>query len=128
MDGNSRYARSRGWQPSAGHEAGVAALRRTVEAAARFGVRALTVYAFSEENWRRSDAEVAFLMALFERALRDELPELHGNGVRLRFIGSLARLPAGLQRTIARCVSCVVCGGGWCACSVLLLPCSVRLA
>lgn len=102
MDGNSRYARSRGWAPSAGYEAGVAALRRAVAAAARFGVRALTVYAFSEENWGRGEAEVAFLMTLFDRVLSDELPALHDNGVRLRFIGSRARLPAGLQATIAR--------------------------
>jgi undecaprenyl diphosphate synthase len=104
MDGNSRYAQARGWRPSAGHEAGVAALRRTVAAAARFGVRALTVYAFSEENWARSDAEVAFLMGLFERSLRDELAELDLNNVRLRFVGGLARLPAKLRRTMERWV------------------------
>lgn len=102
MDGNFRYAQAHGWQLSAGHEAGVAALRRTVESCARFGVRGLTVYAFSEENWQRDGAEVAFLMALFERALRDELERLEDNNVRLRFIGSLERLPLGLQQSIVR--------------------------
>lgn len=103
MDGNSRYAQSLGWHLSAGHEAGVAALRRAVAAAGRFGVRALTVYAFSEENWARGAAEVGFLMALFERALSEELPALQANRVRLRFIGDARKLPAGLRRSIARC-------------------------
>lgn len=112
MDGNSRWAQANGWHLSRGHEAGVAALRRAVASCSRFGVRALTVYAFSEENWLRDAAEVTFLMALFERALRDELPELVANGVRLRFIGSLQRLPAGLQQSIARCGASVL---GQCA-------------
>jgi undecaprenyl diphosphate synthase len=104
MDGNSRWARARGWATRDGHEAGVSALRRAVEAAARAGVRALTVFAFSEENHARPAAEVAFLFALFERALADELPELCARGVRLRFIGALQRLPPALRTTIARCV------------------------
>ncbi|GBF93203.1 UDP pyrophosphate synthase [Raphidocelis subcapitata] len=102
MDGNSRWAQAHGWATRDGHEAGVTALRRSVEAAARWGVRALTVFAFSEENHGRPAAEVAFLFALFGRALEEQLPELHARGVRLRFIGGLQRLPPALRATIAR--------------------------
>ena len=112
MDGNSRYASARGWPASAGHAAGVAALRDTVKAAARFGVRALTVYAFSEENWARGRAEVDFLMGLFSRALRDELPALLDASVRLRFVGGLARLPPALREEAARAEAATSGGGG----------------
>ncbi|KAI8470615.1 MAG: Undecaprenyl pyrophosphate synthetase [Monoraphidium minutum] len=100
MDGNSRYAQASGWRLSAGHEAGVAALRRAVAAAGRFGVTALTVYAFSEENWGRDASEVAFLLGLFERALAEELPALEAAAVRLRFIGERGRLPRALVRAM----------------------------
>lgn len=101
MDGNSRYAKARGWPLSAGHAAGVSALRATVAAAARFGVKALTVYAFSEENWRRPPAEVRLLMRLLARALRDEAPALRAQGVGLRVVGDLGRLPQEVREAAA---------------------------
>ncbi|MCG8370295.1 MAG: isoprenyl transferase [Proteobacteria bacterium] len=104
MDGNGRWARARGKQRHAGHRAGVRAVRATVEAAAEHGVRYLTLFAFSSENWRRPEEEVSNLMSLFVEALRREVAELHRNNVRLRFIGALEQLGAGLQKKIAAAV------------------------
>jgi undecaprenyl diphosphate synthase len=87
MDGNGRWARRRGLPPLAGHRAGTKALRRTVEAAPDLGVRSLVVYAFSTENWGRPPQEVDDLMELFADTIRDEFPDLHRQGVRVRFVG-----------------------------------------
>lgn len=101
MDGNGRWARERGLPRHAGHRAGVKAVRATVETAAQRGVRYLTLFAFSSENWRRPKEEVGKLMGLFGEALRREVAELHRNNVRLRFIGSREQLSEGLKKRIA---------------------------
>jgi undecaprenyl diphosphate synthase len=87
MDGNGRWARSRGLPRPAGHRASVKVVRRTVEECARRAVRYLTLFAFSSENWRRPPDEVGMLMNLFLDALEREVADLHRNGVRLRFLG-----------------------------------------
>src|SRR5213594_4885090 len=87
MDGNGRWATRRGLARVAGHRAGAEAVRRTVEAAPGLGVAALTVYAFSADNWRRPAAEVAALMTILRGYLQDELAHLVAAGVRLTAIG-----------------------------------------
>ena len=89
MDGNGRWAEQRRRPRTFGHQAGLKALRKTVEHAGRSGIRELTVFAFSSENWNRPEKEVSRLMELFMRALDKEARELNENGVRIRFIGNL---------------------------------------
>jgi len=93
MDGNGRWAQRQGLPRSAGHRAGVENLRRVLQSCVRFGIKILTIYAFSTENWNRPRAEVNILLNLLARALREEVPELHKNGVRLNHIGRLERIP-----------------------------------
>jgi undecaprenyl diphosphate synthase len=102
MDGNGRWATRRGLPRSAGHAAGVEAVRRASEAAARQGVGTLTLYAFSSDNWRRPPDEVAALMGLLRRYLAAEVGRLVADGVRLSVVGRRDRLPAGLAEAIAR--------------------------
>lgn len=102
MDGNGRWAKSRGMPRAAGHEAGIDALRATVEHGIRRGIRTLTVYVFSSENWQRPDAEVALLIELFIAALGDELDDLDKNNVRLSFIGDISVFPDELQVSVER--------------------------
>jgi undecaprenyl diphosphate synthase len=98
MDGNGRWARRRHLPRIAGHRAGVASVRSTVETAARVHIPALTLYAFSEENWkRRPKGEVDFLMGLLCRYLKAEVPTLNQNNVRLEYIGRQRELPAVVQ-------------------------------
>jgi undecaprenyl diphosphate synthase len=107
MDGNGRWAKARHRPRSFGHNAGRKAVRETVESCLREGVQALTLFAFSSENWKRPEDEVGALMGLFLRALDKEVDELHGYGVRLRFIGDLSafdeplreRMQAAMVRT-----------------------------
>ncbi len=107
MDGNGRWAQQRLRPRVFGHRAGQQAVRGAVEFCLRQGVAALTLFAFSSENWQRPEAEVGALMELFLKALDREVDELHGNGVRLRFIGELAafapelrqRMEAAMART-----------------------------
>jgi undecaprenyl diphosphate synthase len=87
MDGNGRWAKARNRPRSFGHQAGLRALRTTLEHCAQLGVGTLTVFAFSSENWNRPEVEVSRLMDLFLKALDKEVAELHANGVRVRFIG-----------------------------------------
>lgn len=101
MDGNGRWARKRGLPRHAGHRAGVKAVRATVETAAERGIRYLTLFAFSSENWNRPQEEVSKLMGLFVEALRREVAELHRNNVRLRFIGAREQLSDSLLGKIA---------------------------
>ena len=98
MDGNGRWARKRHLPRVAGHRAGVTSVRYVVECASRIGIPSLTLYAFSEENWkRRPKTEVDFLMKLLSRYLKQEVPTLHKNNVRLQYIGRLHELPRVVQ-------------------------------
>jgi undecaprenyl diphosphate synthase len=98
MDGNGRWAKRRHMPRIAGHRAGVAAVRSTVETAARIHLPALTLYAFSEENWRkRPGSEVSFLMSLLSRYLKAEVPTLNKNNIRLEYIGRQHQLPSDVQ-------------------------------
>lgn len=98
MDGNGRWATSRGLPRERGHEAGADSVREIVRACGELGVEALTLYSFSTENWARPEDEVEALMALLERYLREELNELMEQNVRLSAIGELHRLPTAVQR------------------------------
>jgi undecaprenyl diphosphate synthase len=102
MDGNGRWATRRRLSRLRGHEAGVEAIRRTVEAAPKQGVGTLTLYAFSSDNWRRPKAEVSALMALLRFYLANEVQSLVRNGVRLTVIGRRDRLPNGIADAIGR--------------------------
>jgi undecaprenyl diphosphate synthase len=97
MDGNGRWARARGLPRIAGHRAGAKAVRRTIEAAVSQGVTWLTLYAFSSENWRRPASEIFDLTGLLREYLRNEVAELHENGVRLRIIGERRRFADDIQ-------------------------------
>ncbi len=92
MDGNGRWAKSRGLPRVAGHKRGADAVRRAVKTAGELGVRYLTLFGFSSENWKRPLDEITDLMALLRNYLRSELAELHAQGVRVRVIGDRARL------------------------------------
>jgi undecaprenyl diphosphate synthase len=101
MDGNGRWAAARGLPRHAGHKAGLKAVRTCIESCTSRGIPALTLFAFSSENWRRPLEEVAQLMGLFVDAIDRELAELHANGVRVRFIGDRSNLNVRLQARIA---------------------------
>ncbi len=100
MDGNGRWAKRKGLGRLLGHREGYKALRRTLLAASDLGVRYLTVYAFSAENWRRPEDEVAGLMKLIETAARDEIRQMHLNNVRVQVAGRMDGVPSGLRRAI----------------------------
>jgi undecaprenyl diphosphate synthase len=100
MDGNGRWATRRGLPRGAGHRAGAETVRRIVEAAPGLGITALTMYAFSADNWKRPAGEVAILMRLFARYLRAEVAPLAKQGVRLAVIGRRDRLPTPLVSAI----------------------------
>lgn len=100
MDGNARWARERALPVTAGHERGVDALRTATRCAAAWHVEALTVYAFSHENWRRDSSEVAYLMTLLERTLVDELSDLVRHGVRIHVMGDLGMVTEKLRSAI----------------------------
>lgn len=100
MDGNGRWAKKKGWQRLLGHREGYRALRNAIVDADDLGIRYLTVYAFSAENWRRPAEEVAGLMKLIETACREELKSMHRNNVRVNFAGRIEELPQGLQQAI----------------------------
>jgi len=100
MDGNGRWARSRGLPRLAGHQAGVENLRRVLRATVEFGVQVLTIYAFSTENWGRPKDEVEGLMNILERVIDRELDELDEEGVQLRHIGRLEGVPPHLKKRV----------------------------
>lgn len=102
MDGNGRWARRQGMPRVMGHRRGVDALKDLLRCCKDWGIPALTVYAFSTENWRRPHHEVDFLMTLFEQVLRREMAEMMAENVRIRFVGNLDPLPRSLQAEIAR--------------------------
>lgn len=98
MDGNGRWAQKRHLPRVAGHRAGTQSARTTIETCARLKVEALTLYAFSVENWRRPKAEIEFLMQLLREYLRKEMPLIQRNNIRMRFLGRPEELPAGVQK------------------------------
>ena len=102
MDGNGRWARRRHRPRISGHQAAPKSVRAVIEAAAELGVRALTLYTFSAENWQRPRKEVTALMGLIERNLRRELAELKTKGVRVRHLGRKEELPSSLRRVLAQ--------------------------
>jgi undecaprenyl diphosphate synthase len=104
MDGNGRWARRRHLPRVAGHRAGVRVAREVIEACARLDLHALTLYAFSLENWRRPKAETDFLMRLLREYLRKELPVIHRNNIRLLVIGRSEQLPREVQQELAGAV------------------------
>ncbi|KAF9665600.1 hypothetical protein SADUNF_Sadunf16G0139900 [Salix dunnii] len=102
MDGNARWARQRGvLEASAGHEVGGRSLRELVELCCEWGIRVLTVFAFSYDNWTRPKVEVVFLMSLFERMLRSELDNFMRKGIRVSTIGDSSRLPESLKKMLS---------------------------
>ncbi len=101
MDGNGRWAQARGEPRTAGHRAGIEPVRMCIRECAERGVEALTLFAFSSENWRRPETEVTTLMSLFVEMLDREIEELHAKAVRLRIIGNRQRLSVRLQQRIA---------------------------
>jgi undecaprenyl diphosphate synthase len=101
MDGNGRWARRRHLPRVAGHRQGVTAVRDVVTVASRIGLKALTLYAFSAENWKRPKTETSFLMALLRTYLKRELPLMMDNNVRLRYIGRTHELPPAVQERMA---------------------------
>ncbi|MGE0256590.1 MAG: isoprenyl transferase [Alphaproteobacteria bacterium] len=100
MDGNGRWARARGLPRAAGHREGAKTVRRIVEAASDIGIRWLTLYGFSAENWKRPAGEIADLMGLLRRYLRSEIAELHRNNIRFRVIGRREDLSTDIVRLI----------------------------
>jgi undecaprenyl diphosphate synthase len=104
MDGNGRWARSRGWPRLAGHKAGTDNIRRVLRAASDFGVRVLTIYAFSTENWQRPRDEVSGLMRLLGEVIQRDLNDLHANNVQIRHSGRLEGIDPRLQAQIGQAV------------------------
>jgi undecaprenyl diphosphate synthase len=104
MDGNGRWAKSRGLPRLAGHRAGVENLRRILRACSEFGIKILTLYAFSTENWGRPEAEVRGLLNILETVIDRELKQLHSNGVQLRHLGELDGLSEMLQNKVRQAV------------------------
>ncbi len=101
-DGNGRWAAQRGLPPIAGHRAGADVVRDRLRDAREFGIKQLTVYSFSTENWTRPAAEVSDLMDLFSQRLVDEVPEMVEHGIRMRFVGSREGVDAGLIAAMER--------------------------
>jgi undecaprenyl diphosphate synthase len=104
MDGNGRWARRRGLPRLAGHRAGTENLRRIIRSCVEFGVKILTIYAFSTENWERPAEEVSGLMAIIEDVIDRELDELNGNGVQLRHLGRLDGLNPVIRSKVERAI------------------------
>jgi undecaprenyl diphosphate synthase len=101
MDGNGRWAQEQGQDRLFGHYEGVVSVRKVVEAATEIGIKYLTLYAFSTENWDRPETEVNGLMSLFVDTIAKEVPDLHKNNIKLHFIGNLALLPDEAQKALA---------------------------
>jgi undecaprenyl diphosphate synthase len=100
MDGNGRWASERGLPRTAGHRQGIEAVRRAVKAAGDLGIQYLTIYSFSTENWSRPKTEVTFLLDLLRRFIRQDVAELHGNGVRIKVIGLREHLEPSLVKLL----------------------------
>ena len=105
MDGNGRWAETRGLPRTRGHEAGSQQISVIAKAAGELGVKVLTLYAFSTENWKRPLSEVNFLMRLITRYSSEKLPEMMENGIRLRTIGRISALPAAARRSVEKTIA-----------------------
>lgn len=114
MDGNRRWAKQKGLPSAFGHKKGVDALKTIMRACDDFGVKYLTVYAFSTENWNRKQEEVDFLMDLLGQTIKNELKEMHENGVVISFIGDLTKLGPKLQEILAHAVEVTKNNAGVC--------------
>src|SRR6266849_10027482 len=112
MDGNGRWANRRSLPRVAGHKAGIGPVRSTVESCARLGIKALTLYAFSVENWKRPRAEVETLWRLLRYYLKHELPDLQKNDIRLQAIGRLEALPYQVRRELDSAVDATAANRG----------------
>ena len=104
MDGNGRWAKERGKNRLEGHKAGTENLRRILESSVEFGVKMLTIYAFSTENWRRPPLEVLGLMRILEDVIDRELQELHQKGVQLRHLGELDKLKPAIRKKVMQAI------------------------
>jgi len=104
MDGNGRWAKKHGQDRIFGHQNGVEAVRTAVETSVELGIKYLTLYAFSTENWDRPKAEIDALMSLLVKAIKNEVPELNKNGVRLNAIGNLSDLPSEAQEELIEAI------------------------
>ncbi|NLF57924.1 MAG: di-trans,poly-cis-decaprenylcistransferase [Candidatus Hydrogenedens sp.] len=104
MDGNGRWAERLGLTRAEGHEAGARGVRQAIEGCREMGLRALTLYAFSTENWRRSKFEVNTLFRLMSKYIRREVDEIHANGIRVRFLGEMDRLPERAAKDLRYCL------------------------
>ncbi len=104
MDGNGRWAKEHGMPRVFGHRNGVKAVRETTEACTELGVKYLTLYAFSTENWNRPEAEVSALMTLLVETIKKEIKKLNENGVRLQAIGDMSRLPEKSHKTLLKAI------------------------
>ena len=102
MDGNGRWASERGLERTEGHIEGVRAVRRTLDAAVKYGIKVVTLYTFSEENWNRPEEEVTALMNLLLKSVTKELPELIEKKIRLRMIGDLSRIPSAPREALEK--------------------------
>ncbi|KAJ4704449.1 Alkyl transferase [Melia azedarach] len=100
MDGNRRWARLRGLPVGSGYEAGVKSLRTIVELCCKWGIRVLTIFAFSTDNWFRPEVEVEFLMSLFERGLKEEMESFLRENIRISVIGDISKLPKSLEESV----------------------------
>ena len=102
MDGNGRWAKKNGKERTFGHKSALGAVRSSIETCRKIGVKYLTLYAFSTENWNRPKLEVAVLMTLLSSAIKDEMQALHKNGVRLNVIGDMSKLPSKAYKDLSK--------------------------
>ena len=105
MDGNGRWAKQNGKERTFGHKNALKAVRSSVESCRELGIKYLTLYAFSTENWNRPKLEVAFLMTLLSSAIKAEMKELHENNVRINIIGDLSKLPSIARKDLEKAIS-----------------------
>jgi undecaprenyl diphosphate synthase len=116
MDGNGRWAQRRHLPRIAGHRYGTKTARTTIETCARLNIEALTLYAFSVENWRRPKVETDFLMQLLREYIRKEMPLIQRNNIRMRFLGRIDELPAGVQKDVRQATEQTAANTGMCLC------------
>jgi undecaprenyl diphosphate synthase len=116
MDGNGRWAQRRHLPRIAGHRYGTKTARTTIETCARLNIEALTLYAFSVENWRRPKVETDFLMQLLREYIRKEMPLIQRNNIRMRFLGRIDELPPGVQKDVRQATEQTAVNTGMCLC------------